>query len=300
MTARQRSSYRSGNLAEDLGILLLRGIAAVAEVPRPEDMGLDAIASLLRYADDGNCYAEDSFVIQIKAASTKEFEYDDFELQWFLGQELPMFIGLVSLRDSYISLYPTLYVNVAVFSLHATHATIRFGLSDVPSLFEGYRKSPWYSQSDHSVMVYLGEPLLRWSLSDVTEKSWRATTYQILKRFLPIARRERELLEYGQWTVLDWSTNNIDSICVGPMSMRGHPSEIKDIAKRCAPGVQALMMRALSVPGEEGQQLRMALIALASVFRDLGIDADPESFFTRLFSHRQIQSDGGPGMSGSA
>jgi len=39
MPGRLRTSFRSGNLAEQLGLLLLRGIAAVADVPRTEDVG---------------------------------------------------------------------------------------------------------------------------------------------------------------------------------------------------------------------------------------------------------------------
>jgi len=69
MPGRLRTSFRSGNLAEDLGLLLLKGIAAVADVPRTEDVGLDAIATLLRRASDGNCYAEDGFVVQLKSYS---------------------------------------------------------------------------------------------------------------------------------------------------------------------------------------------------------------------------------------
>lgn len=119
MPGRLRTSFRSGNLAEHLGLLLLKGIAAVAEVARPEDVGLDAIATLLRQDADGNCYAEDSFLVQLKSDSATAIEYKDHELDWLLGQSQPMFIGLVSRAESQISLYPTLFVNHAVLSLHA-------------------------------------------------------------------------------------------------------------------------------------------------------------------------------------
>src|SRR5439155_23385363 len=102
MPGRLRTSFRSGNLAEDLGLLLLKGIAAVADVPRPEDVGLDAIATLLRRGEDGNCYAEDGFVVQLKSASDGSIEYREHALSWFLGQTQPMFVGRVSLRDSKI------------------------------------------------------------------------------------------------------------------------------------------------------------------------------------------------------
>ena len=46
------TSFRSGDLAEDLGIFLLKGVAVVAEVECQEDVGLDAVATLLRPDDD--------------------------------------------------------------------------------------------------------------------------------------------------------------------------------------------------------------------------------------------------------
>src|SRR6516164_8976286 len=108
MAGRRRSSFRFGDLAEHLGLLLLKGIAAVAEVSRQEDVGLDAVASLLRRDDDGNCYAEDTFVVQLKSESVEKIEYEEHELTWFLGQTQPMFVGHVSLQESRISLYSTI------------------------------------------------------------------------------------------------------------------------------------------------------------------------------------------------
>src|SRR5260221_10399644 len=126
MPGRLRSCFRSGNLAEHLGLLLLKGIAAVADVARPEDIGLDAIATLLRRDADGNCYAEDSFLVQLKSESVTALKYKDHELTWFLGQTQPMFIGHVSLTKSELSLYPTLHVNQAALALFAKRVTVQF------------------------------------------------------------------------------------------------------------------------------------------------------------------------------
>ncbi len=65
MPGRRRENLRSGDLAEELGILLLKGIAAIAEVPRPEDIGFDGVATLLREGEGGFLYAENSFYLQI-------------------------------------------------------------------------------------------------------------------------------------------------------------------------------------------------------------------------------------------
>jgi hypothetical protein len=68
---------------------LLKGITAVADVPNTEDFGLDAIATLLRRDSEGNSYAEDSFVVQLKSSSVTSVDYRDHELSWFLAQSVP-------------------------------------------------------------------------------------------------------------------------------------------------------------------------------------------------------------------
>ena len=172
MPGRRRTSFRFGDLAEHLGLLLLKGVAAVAEVPRPEDIGFDAVASLLRRDEDGNSYAENSFFVQLKAESESTVNYGGHALKWFMGQSLPMFIGRVSLAEARISLYPTLFVNQAVQALHSEEVTIRFGTSPIPPLLTGLPCSPWAGRTETSVDVWLGEPLVQWKLGMITDRFW--------------------------------------------------------------------------------------------------------------------------------
>ena len=81
-SGRLHGDFRSGNLAENLGLLLLKGAAAVAEVPRSEDVGVDAVGTLLRRDSDGNHYAEDTFVVQLKSESARTLEYRDHAVEW--------------------------------------------------------------------------------------------------------------------------------------------------------------------------------------------------------------------------
>lgn len=291
MPGRLRSSFRSGNLSEHLGLLLLKGIAAVAEVARPEDIGLDAIATLLRRDDDGNCYAEDSFVVQLKAESVTSLQYQDHELEWFVGQTQPLFIGLVSLANSQISLYPTLFVNHAVLSLHAKRVTIRFGASELPPFFRGQKWSSWKGEADEGATVWLGAPLLRWTLSDLVDHDWAARTYETLKRFIALARRELELLSFGQCSVLDWSTNDAESITSQSGMMKGHPNDLASLADRCAPCLHAIMLRAFSMPDESGNSLMLSLLTLAAALRDSGVEIDPDNLFGKFFFALQKQPD---------
>lgn len=283
MPGRQPKHFRPFNLGEHLGLLLLKGVAAIAEVSRLEDFGLDAVATLLR-SDGSSCYAEDSFSVQIKSGSVKPLRYRGHELEWLVGQTLPMFIGLVSLRDSQISLYPTLFINHAALMLHAEKVTVRFGRSNLPAFLVGQTWQPWKGESDGSATVWLGEPLLRWTLRDLTDSEWAKRSYGILKRYLGIASRERELLSLRQLSVIEWATNDADSIKTHFGTMTGHRDELNATAERCAPYLQALMLRAISLQGDAGNELMMSLLVLAKSLRKIGAEVDPENLFGKFFS----------------
>ena len=284
MPGRLRTSFRSGNLAEHLGLLLIKGVAAVADVDRPEDVGLDAIATLLLRDDDGNCYAEDSFVVQLKSQSANSIDLKAHELEWFVAQSLPVFIGLVSLADSQISLYPTLFVNHAVHSLDARWVTIRFGPSELPAFLHGQKWSPWKGEDNDGATVWLGPPLLRWTLSDLVDRDWATRTYDTLKRFLVLARRERELLLLGQCSVIDWLTNDVTSIASQSGIMKGHPDELASLAVRSAPCLHAIMLRACAMPNGSGHAIMISLLALTAALRDIGVEVDPDNLFGKLSS----------------
>lgn len=289
MPGRLRTNFRSGNLAEHLGLLLLKGIAAVADVPRTEDVGLDAVATLLRRDPDGNCYAEDGFVVQLKSDSETSMEYRDHQLRWLCAQSQPMFIGIVSRKDARISLYPTLHANHAVLALHAEQITMLFCKS------EGHY--PWAGGPGNSATVWLGPPLLSWTLTEMDDATWLASAYSILKRFLRIARREYELLLFGQCSELVWSTNDEDSIRSSRLRMmKGHP-DFRSVADQCMPGLNALLLNAMTMPEERGTPLMISLLGVVASLRDLGVNIDASTgvlteMFVALRLEQASEADG--------
>jgi hypothetical protein len=289
MPGRLRTNFRSGNLAEHLGLLLLKGIAAVADVPRTEDVGLDAVATLLRRDADGNCYAEDGFVVQLKSDSETSMEYRDHQLRWLCAQSQPMFIGIVSRKDARISLYPTLHANHAVLALQAEQITMLFCKSEGPY--------PWAGGPGNSATVWLGPPLLSWTLTEMDDAPWLETAYDILRRFLGIARREYQLLSLGQCSELTWSTNDKDSIRSSRLRMmQGHPDNFHGVADQCMPGLNALLLHAMTMPEERGTPLMISLFGVVASLRDLGVDIDASTgALTKMFValHFQQASEAG-------
>src|SRR6185437_17013963 len=81
--------WRKGDLAEGLGLELLRPFAFIAPVPRPEDVGIDAVTTLFR-PENKRLFAEDSFLVQVKAESVRHIKYCGEQLEW-LRAKLPLF-----------------------------------------------------------------------------------------------------------------------------------------------------------------------------------------------------------------
>ena len=281
MPGRLRTSFRSGNLAEELGILLLKGVAAVVDVPRQEDIGLDAIATLLRRDNDGNCYAEDTFVVQLKSESVTEVEYRDHAFQWFIKQTLPMFVGRVSLSESKIALYTTIHAVQAISSLHAQAVTIRFGNSNLPPMLREQLRSPWAIEKDanDTAAAWLGLPVVEWTVGDLTNQEVMNCVYCALKRMISELQRAIICLSNGHLLVLNWSTNDANSISVNTGIMKTPDSELSEVAERCAPTLHGLMMKSLTLPKNQAGPILQSLSDLASQLRTCGVELDPGNHF---------------------
>jgi hypothetical protein len=104
MAGRRGRNLRGGDLAEGIGIELLRGFAAVAPVPRTEDIGIDAVYMLLRPAGQF-LFAEDPFLVQIKAASVRTVEFHNDAYRWLLQLKIPMFLASVNLKAASVDLH---------------------------------------------------------------------------------------------------------------------------------------------------------------------------------------------------
>lgn len=287
MVGRLQSDFRKGNLAEALGVLLLKGIAAVAEVNHQEDVGIDAIGTLLRLDEDENQYAEESFVVQLKSESVNSIKYDDHALQWFLNQSQPMFIGRVSLQNAEISLYPTVFVTHAVMALHSKQVVIRFGESGLPTFLRGQEWSPWRADSDDhdKALVWLGQPIMRWNMSDIADRNWSQQAYSVLKKFIMLERRERELNLNGQSSIFNWLVNDAASIKVHSGLSGGGPDDLPAIADRAASGFLAIAKNGSVLKDKQSRmKLLLALNAVVSTLRECDIDIDPDGRFG-MFLH---------------
>lgn len=110
MTGVRGKNLRSGDLAEQLGILLLQNVCLVAPIPRTEDVGIDVVGTLIKDFDSYRYIAENSFFVQIKSSSVREIVYKENEIKWLSELQLPYFIASVNRKKASIELYSTHYL----------------------------------------------------------------------------------------------------------------------------------------------------------------------------------------------
>jgi hypothetical protein len=176
MSGRRLRSYRRGDWNEELGVLLLKALAAVAAIPRPEDFGLDAVATLLRSdARRRFFYTENSFYVQFKSESTNQLSYADHELKWLKDLQLPFFIGMVNRKTSSLNLFPGTELNPFLTRRHVKELIVRTSNAAEPKTRES--KTP---------IVCLGKPLLSFTIEQASDEAYTGLAYTLLKDYLEI------------------------------------------------------------------------------------------------------------------
>jgi hypothetical protein len=261
MPGKRDRNLRSGNIHEDLGVLLLRPVALIAPVPMWEDVGLDAAATLLRPDGGRRLIPEDSFGIQLKASSVREVIYEDEgAANWVVSLGLPFFIGSVQLSGA-IDLYPT--HNLFKVCPHAGLREVRLHLDVCDEHFG----------SPEVARIHIGPPALSRRTADLTDHEFPAKAYPVLKGHIRAAQRNIVGRAVGHFEPVVWRPGQPPE---QPGAFMLQASGSRDIADLLAPLIAPI--RALT--SELGRKKRLELLPgvfeFIETMRALGIDPDPE------------------------
>lgn len=179
MPAFRGKNFRSGDLAEQLGLLLLQSLALVAPVPRTEDIGIDAVVTLLEDFDKYRFKASNSFYVQLKSTSVTSIAYMNDEVDWLFALELPFFVAEVDRTLNRIKLY----------CCHALHEAFVVNPRRARLCLEfenGICEGDFVSAGE---TIHIGPPICSWSMDDIeTKEDLRAQFNAICK---PIYRRQK-------------------------------------------------------------------------------------------------------------
>ena len=220
MSGRRLKSYRSGDVNEDLGVFLLKSFALVAPVPRQEDVGIDAVATLLR--DDGKLLiAEDSFCVQFKS-SKQPIRYKGHEVGWLKSLQLPLFFGCIDRTRLEIELFGT---------HNLSSILIQGGCHEiVVHISPDSQQDP----EDKARYVGLGTPLLKWDAHMLNDKGFADRAFDMLKGYLPTEHENLRIRGIRALRQIEWATNEWARPTRGGhvlMSKTGDRQELNDLAR---------------------------------------------------------------------
>jgi hypothetical protein len=273
MPGRRWKRFRSGDWNEELGLLLVKAVAAVAPVPRQEDFGLDGIATLIRDDDKGEyLIAENSFYVLFKSDTDPSVKYEEHGVRWLEDLRLPFFIGHVNKEKSAISLYAT--HRLSQILLEAKYKEIRLYFNSVD---EG-------NCEPEKRKAYIGPPLMVWDTLDVARKDFASWAYSILKPYVDAEQRNVTFREIRYCEPIRWESNRPPECGKGYMLAQSTVSD-DDLLKAfnmMTPSLHAMAARALS---NRDRQALEIVVRLIGYMRGHGFDPDPRNIHTNFYEH---------------
>ncbi|MBX8509651.1 hypothetical protein K5D34_08195 [Pseudomonas cichorii] len=198
MTAFRPKNLRSGDLAEQLGLLLLQNMTLIAPIPRTEDVGIDAVVTLLEEFDSQRLKASNSFYVQLKSTSVKEVIYKGDQVEWLLSLELPFFIAEVDRAKTRIDLYCCHALNEAFIS-NRRRPQLKITFED------GILLDDFHQDKE---IVKVGPPVFSWTINDLESvPDLRVKFNEVIKGHIEFYKRSMEERRVGSITSIEWVAN---------------------------------------------------------------------------------------------
>jgi hypothetical protein len=265
---------------EELGVLCLSGLCAVAPVPRPHDVGVDVICTLLHPDGNRRLLAGKSFYVQLKAESIKSIAYDREATKWLKNLEMPIFFGRVSIRHG-IELYTSHLVSRAMIEQEWESLSISFEPSTKKS-----KPKPGHRH------VVLGRPIMSWGPSDLEPIERERYLHDILSKWVDVEfenlalRPLRMFKPVGQASITfgEWETNQVPVVHPGrriAMNSKLHSQDTTKYANQASLPTQALGIDCLL----KQPHLVPAIVEFSDALVELGVDPADFSMFKLLAAH---------------
>lgn len=258
MPSRLGRNLRKGHLAEDIGINVLRGFAAVADVRHQDDLGVDAYCVLLR-PEERLLLADAPFSMQFKSVSTTTIVYDEQAVDWFVGLQIPLFYGHVAARSGHVAFY--------------TASRYRQSLFDAP----GFRRIVLdFSSTDSKVEnetleAGLFPPILECDELIARTDEFAADAYSHLKKWIEFEARAIELQKFNIHVSAKWDRGGEPKVFFRGSSTKR--IERQDHLRDALPIVDKLAYHAMGTDDCDPELLR-AFVRIFEWYRQEGYDED--------------------------
>jgi hypothetical protein len=260
-------NLRSGDLHEELGLFLLRAVALVAPVPRQEDVGNDAFATLIRPEGSRRLLPDVSFLVQLKASSVSVVSYRGRdEIAWITNLEIPLFIGRVDLSRASIALYSTQRLHQILLETSYDELHLLLDPADESSRVNNIRP------------FNVGPPVHTWSVADLDQPNFLTRTFSILRPHVEGLRTNRHLRDIRYQRLLKWETG-VPPEDAGVMMMGTVNDDGTAILQSMVPGIQRLLSEVMHKKRYRHFPL---LLAMIQMMREWNVDPDPQGIWVQM------------------
>lgn len=265
MPGRLGSNFRQGNFHEALGVLLLQSFCAIAPVPRTEDVGVDVVATLLERRNKRILIARESFLVQLKTASTSHILYEGDALEWLLRLKSPFFIGSVNLANASLSIYTT--HRVKIYGGPETRLELHLKPCREGTRYYLMPRSYWYNDKHDIARIYLGKPIMVLSLSNMRTWLEGNRIYKLMKKWIEVEERTINALNTGYAQEYIWKTG------VAPIPWQeafegGSAQYVKPILTKLAAPLEALAFHLILELDEGERRILVQFLKLLDKYGD--------------------------------
>ena len=268
MPGKRDGNLRSGDLHEELGIFLLKAISFVAPVPRQEDVGNDAFATLIRPEGNRRLIPDLSFLVQLKSASVGSVRYTTSdEMSWIVALEVPLFIGRVNIKKARIELFSTQRLHEIILEHSYKGIELLLDVGDETSATLDIRRAN------------LGPPVHAWSTRDINESDFLSKSHAVLRLHVERLRRNRLLRGIQTLKRLRWETGKPPTEN-GEMMLFSGPCDIADTLRDMMPHVRRLLVE---LQRQKSYGDFSVIAAFFDLMRRWGADLDPDGTL-RIFA----------------
>jgi hypothetical protein len=199
MPYRLGRNLRKGHLAEDIGMNVLRGFSAVADVRHQDDIGVDAYCVLLR-PEKRLLLADDPFSVQFKSMSVSRVTYDEDSIDWFIGLQIPLFFGKVDARTGRVAFYTTSRYRQRLFNSPKIN-NIVLDFDSVETSIDG-----------GAIVAGLYPPILECEEKESRTDEFACHAFSHLKKWIAFEKRSIELQKFNIHISAKWSMGGLPEV----------------------------------------------------------------------------------------
>jgi hypothetical protein len=177
--------------------------------------------------------AEQSFCVQIKASSVREFVYDRRGYEWLRTLSLPLFVASVDVVTQELVLYTSHNLACRIDAEHYDSVVVYLDPPERPTPDE--RRERYRQKALHQ---HLGEPILRWTHAECQSTDAKLLLYSVLSSWVAVEQLHCPLRSIKTTQRVSWRTNEPPQ-AGGIMSMN-HPDELRHDVAAAAPYLMKL------------------------------------------------------------